>query len=433
MLKNKTKGFVAAILAFSIVASGTAFNLPFMNGISLNAQAAGSVDPVTYARDYGYAKDTSSMEIFTSGTWKYAKDKNSSSAYLVESTSTGSSLKIPAWIDKNHVVGVSKDLKIAGYITNVDINMSHIENDVYINTLKGILPKLPNLTAINNYGIINQPTGMINSKMNNDCKKVISLLNYEDNAAIANAMEKYVKKIATNETKNCSNDYEKAKVLHDWIVDNHTYQKTVYSYGDWCVFMNPANQAVCDGFARAYTLLLQAAGLEAYYEGFGKHASVIVKIYGDYYHVDISNDVQGKCHTHFLKADSIWCNKEKLEATYELKVDEKEAFSNNMRYIIRRPSKLYSANLYQKHKWDNWNNYKYIINCNTVFGDLNGDNLFDGIDVYRLRDYINNKIRYEDLDSNARKFIDFNHDGSVNMDDYTAMRDFRNSLVKFNG
>lgn len=432
MIKNINKRIAAAVLAFSIAASGAVLNLPIMNSVSITASAAGSVDPVTYARDYGYTTNTSGMYIYTSGTWKYAsRNRNDSEIYLVESTDTSAFLNIPYSIDNKTVVGVSKNLKIAGNVINVNINLTSADDERYIKILRGVLPKLPNISYINGEKI----QDVINSVDTNDSykykciRKVFSTLNYEDNIAIANAMEKYIRALAKEKTDKCSNDYEKVKALHDWIINYHTYNITMYSYGDWCVFMNPNKEAVCDGFARAYVQLLQYAGFEAYYEGFGNHAAVIVKVYGDYYHVDISNDVQGKCHSHFLKADAIWCNRNNLSSSYMPNVDEREVIAGNKRYIIRRPSKLYTSYFYQNSRWDNLSSSR-VINCNTVFGDLNGDKKFDNKDLSILNSHLLGD--YYAFDSNGRKFLDFNHDGKVNIIDSLDMQSFLKSVVRFN-
>ncbi|EXM40916.1 hypothetical protein RASY3_00910 [Ruminococcus albus SY3] len=434
MIKNINKRIAAAVLAFSIAASGAVLNLPIMNSGSITASAAGSVDPVTYARDYGYTTNTSGMYIYTSGTWKYAsRNRNDSEIYLVESTDTSSSLSIPYSIDNKIVKGVSKNLKIAGKVTNVNINMVFIDNNSYINVLRGVLPKLPGITTINNEDI----KDVINSVETNDSykykciRKVFSTLNYEDNIAIANAMEKYIRELAKEKTDKRSNDYEKVKALHDWIINNHTYKETLYSRGDWCVFMNPNKQAVCDGFARAYVQLLQYSGFVAYYEGFGDHAAVIVKVYGDYYHVDISHDVEHKSHQCFLKADSNWCHQNGPSSSYKPNVDEREFYTENTRHIIRRPSKLYTSYLYQNSRWNNFSSYN-TIKFNTVFGDLDGDKNFDNNDLTALRRHLAGDYDYSIFDSNGRKFLDFNHDGQRNLIDALDMQSFLKSVVDFN-
>ena len=434
MKMNMNKRIAATILAFSMASSGAVLNLPIMNSVSITASAAGSVDPVTYARDYGYTTNTSGMYMYTSGTWKYAsRNRNGSEIYLVESTSTSSSLSIPYSIDNKIVKGVSKNLKIAGCVSNVDINMGFIDNESYINVVRGVLPKLTNLTSINGENIqsVIDSVDTNNSSKYKCIRKVFSTLNYEDNIAIAYAMEKYIRNLATNTVKYCSNDYEKVKALHDWIINNHTYKGTLYSYGDWCVFMNPDKQAVCDGFARAYVQLLQYSGFEAYYEGFGNHAAVIVKVYNDYYHVDISHDVEYKSHRCFLKADSNWCHQNGPSSSYKPNVDEKEFYTENTRHIIRRPSKLYTSYLYQNSIWNNFSSYN-TIKFNTVFGDLDGDKNFDNNDLTALRNHLAGYYDYSIFNSNGRKFLDFNHDGQRNQNDALDMKSFLKSVVDFN-
>lgn len=89
-------------------------------------------------------------------------------------------------------------------------------------------------------------------------------------------------------------EFEKEKALHDYIVNNCDYDKSEYdrippssfnAYGALCL-----GTAVCEGYAEATKLLLNRAGIDCSIvigtsKG-GGHAWNIVRIDGEYYHLD---------------------------------------------------------------------------------------------------------------------------------------------------
>lgn len=110
-----------------------------------------------------------------------------------------------------------------------------------------------------------------------------------------------VSKIITPEM----DDYTKVKLLHDYIISNTAYDDFAYQFklDDQRVysFVGPLidHLAVCEGYASAYRLLLNTAGIENYtVSGSGDteanlkkdHAWNIVKLGDYYYHVDTTWD-----------------------------------------------------------------------------------------------------------------------------------------------
>ncbi|EWM53218.1 leucine-rich repeat domain-containing protein [Ruminococcus flavefaciens] len=102
------------------------------------------------------------------------------------------------------------------------------------------------------------------------------------------------------------NDALKARQLHDWLIrhceyedgddgetpndnENHVASSVFLSYA---VNTRGAGvgETVCDGFAKAYTMLLSKAGIESYYIGHDIHVWNLVKIDGKFYHVDVTDD-----------------------------------------------------------------------------------------------------------------------------------------------
>ena len=122
--------------------------------------------------------------------------------------------------------------------------------------------------------------------------------------------------IIADTISNDMNDYEKAKAIHDWIISNAEY--------DYDSYNDPNNaapnthsilgiifdgKAVCAGYASTYNALCGMVGLECTYvigeAGGGSHGWNIVKVDGNYYHVDTTWDDTGggESDEYFLKSD----------------------------------------------------------------------------------------------------------------------------------
>lgn len=120
-----------------------------------------------------------------------------------------------------------------------------------------------------------------------------------------------IRYIVMDTTAGCRTDGEKILALHDWVCNkvdfdylpNGKENHAIYNHVDSSVFMR--DKTVCDGYARAMKLLLDQAGIEAYFTASGTHAWTIVKL-GDYYfHLDACHDDLSSPMTydHFLKSD----------------------------------------------------------------------------------------------------------------------------------
>ncbi len=90
-------------------------------------------------------------------------------------------------------------------------------------------------------------------------------------------------------------DYQKELLIHDYIIENCTYQDSSDSKAQYTAYgCLVQGEAVCEGYAESARLLFQAAGLDCYYvEGAGtsaNHAWNCVQIDGQYYWVDLTWD-----------------------------------------------------------------------------------------------------------------------------------------------
>lgn len=136
--------------------------------------------------------------------------------------------------------------------------------------------------------------------------------------------------IADTETRPWMSDALKARQIHNWLVrhcvgedeegdimkdDNHRYSSVFLSYGT--DERGPGvGETVCEGFSKAYTMILKKAGIESYvlsaahtpYAEQG-HAWTLLKINNKYYQTDVTWDVPGSqgstvSYQHFLKSNA---------------------------------------------------------------------------------------------------------------------------------
>ena len=122
--------------------------------------------------------------------------------------------------------------------------------------------------------------------------------------------------IAKSVTSGCSNDYERALILHDWLISNTAYDLSYTYYGPEGVLFH--GLGVCNAYTVTYSKLLTAVGINnktvsgsATDKGTGNtgsHAWTLVQLDGDWYHIDPTWDdpiPDGReRHTYFCLTDS---------------------------------------------------------------------------------------------------------------------------------
>ena len=151
------------------------------------------------------------------------------------------------------------------------------------------------LTLVLSFSLLNSSVDTYAAK-----KKV----EYKTSVVTDNKTKKKAKQIVKKLIKKNMSEFEKAKVLHDWLVLNNYYDDKARDQifnGTW-KSSNPSydakgalikGKAVCGGLTEAYKLLCEYAGLKCEYVRSSKlnHAWNEVKIDGKWYIVDITFDV----------------------------------------------------------------------------------------------------------------------------------------------
>ncbi|MBQ9142847.1 MAG: hypothetical protein IJX63_13830 [Lachnospiraceae bacterium] len=107
--------------------------------------------------------------------------------------------------------------------------------------------------------------------------------------------------------RNLDSDYAKEKYVHDELAKSVTYATdATMNQSAYSALVN--GKTVCAGYTRAYQYLLQQLGIPCYYcRGYSgeKHAWNIVKLYGEYYNVDVTwDDTSNLTYDYFNKTDA---------------------------------------------------------------------------------------------------------------------------------
>ena len=117
---------------------------------------------------------------------------------------------------------------------------------------------------------------------------------YEGNFSLAadgahpTTEEKANEVISLMEASGAGDDWHKALFLHDWLVQNASYDNTYSYYSPQGVLVR--GTGVCDSFSRAYMLLLNKAGISVKYISNANHAWNAVFLEGAWHLVDTTWD-----------------------------------------------------------------------------------------------------------------------------------------------
>lgn len=234
------------------------------------------------------------------------------------------------------------------YDTTLTLRILNYDNNVYnLDAVKKIVEETPQLI-----GVCEGTTGTIITSIPT---KLTIEFKYSDSKEILINKEKLVQQkvdeIVNKVIKPDMKDYEKEAVLHDYVVNNAKYDNRLFtgnmpkeSYTAYGLLVNKSG--VCQGYAELMDRLLKASGIESRIvigeakdeTGWISHAWNIVKIGGEYYHLD---------------------------ATWDDPVAEDD--SNEPRYSYFNVT---DEQIGQNHKWDK-SNYPQCSSTTYSFNNLN--------------------------------------------------------------
>ena len=205
-----------------------------------------------------------------------------------------------------------KELTIAGssdLATYAFLQCSKLKN-ININTDYGIMGTAFNgcssLMNINSQPVFDSETGGFNPEISD---YIFRNFNACDNVGFINEYIKaQVRKVVNENTSDDMTDLQKARILHDWVCQHTEYNYTdgAQCHNDGSVFLNDSTQ--CDGYTKAYNLLLHEAGIESYCVKSTNHTWNIIKLGGEWFHVDSTWDDVEENYNWFLKTDEDFKN-----------------------------------------------------------------------------------------------------------------------------
>ena len=289
-------------------------------------------------------------------------------------------------------------------ITNVTLNT----NSVQATFRNGALGYCPNLKTINNIQILKKDSNgklYFNSKFEPYIKLNFAALDNEHVSFYDEYLDFMIKDVVRKETAGCTTDAQKLRKLHDWVCNKVDYayipdpnneKKLIPDPSSEChvdssVFMR--DTTVCVGYARALTLLLREAGIEAYYLGSSTHAWTMVRIGSRYFHVDACHDGQSSTtkYSHFLKSDT----------------DIKKCASGHSSWNISISSSRCNYDIPTQTPV-----------CEYSVGDVNMDGKINKADADCISKYITFEYSIPDI-----TLADVNGDGTVDVDDQVTIYD----------
>ncbi len=223
---------------------------------------------------------------------------------------------------------------------------------------------------------------------------ILNNFNGSENVGFVNLyIKSQADKVVSEYTDSSMSDIQKVKILHDWICN-----KVVFEYdninapetqNDGSVFMN--DSTICEGYAKGYNLLLNAAGIESVYVHSSNHAWNIIKLGNQYFHSDTTwDDGDTISYNWFLKSDS--------------EISAETTSHSNWSLL----------NLSPLH-----NSTDVLPECKYSMGDLNTDGKISVADLVILNSHILGKTQ---LDSDNYILSDLNFDGITDSFDMVCMR-----------
>ena len=312
-------------------------------------------------------------------------------------------------------------LNLPASVTSVGMAAFQNCKGLYNVEYKGSMPDLQafwscdNLKYFNNSVILNHNprTGepILNSKVAQAMSSITASTydSYKKVPVLKQYATEYINYIVKTNTKTSDNPVIKARKLHDWLIQHTEYdnaaatKKSSTAKEDWaCIFRKKSNgkySAVCAGYSGAYKLLCNAAGIDCYcVEGdaiYGNdigHMWNVVKIAGNYYHVDTTwddNDPE-KPYENFMRSD-------------------------------------YAINKYHTYKWAGIVDNQFVSRSTggaapydlRYLGYINTDDKFDEADATEIQYYT---LKLHDPTPKQLMRADMNLDGTVDLSDAVFIR-----------
>ena len=230
-------------------------------------------------------------------------------------------------------------------MTNLNVDMSAKLNASVFNTCE-------NLTQINGEEVFNED-GSPKEKYRKYIEE--NFVESNNNGIINKYVDYRVKQLVAETVTDDMNDMQKVRALHDKLCSMVSYDTdnvdAPKNHTDVSVFL--CDTSVCDGYARAYNLLLHEAGIKSCFVYNDDHAWVIAEVGGHWFHIDPTwDDGDVLNYDWFMRNDA--------------QIKDKDMHGS---WKLLAPSALHRFQWYSLPK------------CNDIMGDVNSDGMVDGRDA----------------------------------------------------
>lgn len=198
-----------------------------------------------------------------------------------------------------------------------------------------------------------------------------------------------------------ADDYSKAKFLQDALLSTVEYEEGEWDQSIASVFLQ--RKTVCAGFSKAYEYLCNAVGIDSLVLTSVGHAWNAVKIDGNWYLADVTND--RKDYRFFLISAS---RMREIDKGLSTRYQESRVEDGN--------EKIYTFYMHEVDYLDYSNYANKLPQCVYTFGDANRDNLRNVRDAAYIA-----RMLAEGRGGQIDFRGDFNLDGKINVRDAAAL------------
>ncbi|NLT09596.1 MAG: leucine-rich repeat protein [Ruminococcus sp.] len=292
------------------------------------------------------------------------------------------------------VVELNGNTSLGQYAFSKCSNLINLTYDPQTTEFNNSFCDCPMLRFINGNPVSDDITGEIDSEFK---ELILSKFKGTYNIGfITDYILSEVKRVVNEYTTEDMSDMQKAKALHDWLCNKLSYNKNdkdlkAINHSDEAAFLNDTTQ--CEGYARAYNLLLNAAGISTCFVNSSTHAWNVAKIDGHYFHIDTTWDDYNNDMTYdwFMKSDQQFI----------------DAGGDHASWAMKLPSDLHSFQL------------KKLPPCPNPVGDVNVDGKLNIADLVSMNRYI---LGNGTIDPDDMVLADLDLDGSVDAFDMCMLR-----------
>ena len=205
-----------------------------------------------------------------------------------------------------------------------DDNFSfYCDYDNCLNDVKNLVFSEEEISIINNFVHPFNSFSTVNVDITNSGKITIkSKKNYTDEEK--KYIEAYIQSFINENITENTNDREKIKLFHDYIINNTIYDKSSEQTSYTAYNLIKTGRSICGGYSDIMSIYLNMIGIQNYKITSENHVWNLVKLDNSWYHLDLtwddpvaSDGNQYLLHNFFLIKSDELLNLDKVEHTFD--------------------------------------------------------------------------------------------------------------------